>query len=195
MVLANYIQSFPANQVSGLLTITSDSGYADIHGSGRIIFQTEAITQLEVTQSITYVVKSGDSLWKIAKTYYGAGTKWEVLYAANSNTISLPCPFLDTDWSDSYNSCCLMVSFARLHSTNNGDIKSEAKLASDFVFAVCGAQRPLLLKTNVFKDIKRNSLYNEVHCSPKEGQRRVSGAIFYFPGLLDKGRITRQSPQ
>ena len=35
MVLANYIQSFPAGK-SGLPTITADSGYADVMGSGRI---------------------------------------------------------------------------------------------------------------------------------------------------------------
>lgn len=36
MVLANYIQSFPVNEKTGLPTITEESGYADVHGSGRI---------------------------------------------------------------------------------------------------------------------------------------------------------------
>ncbi len=40
--------------------------------------------QPEVT---TYVVVRGDSLWKIAKTHYGSGTKWTIIYEANKDTI------------------------------------------------------------------------------------------------------------
>ena len=36
MVLANYIQSFPVNEATGLPTITAESGYEDVNGSGRI---------------------------------------------------------------------------------------------------------------------------------------------------------------
>ena len=36
MVLANYIQSFPVDAVTGLPTITAESGYSEITGSGRI---------------------------------------------------------------------------------------------------------------------------------------------------------------
>lgn len=38
LVLANYIQSFPVNEATGLATISEDSGYAEITGSGRITF-------------------------------------------------------------------------------------------------------------------------------------------------------------
>lgn len=37
-----------------------------------------------------YVVKSGDSLWSIAKTYYGAGTKANIIYNANTDKIKNP---------------------------------------------------------------------------------------------------------
>lgn len=36
MVLANYIQSFPVDEATGLPTIKKDSGYGDVYGSGRI---------------------------------------------------------------------------------------------------------------------------------------------------------------
>jgi len=36
MVLANYIRSFPVDDSTGLPTVSSDSGYADPYGSGRI---------------------------------------------------------------------------------------------------------------------------------------------------------------
>lgn len=36
MVLANYIQSFPVSEATGLPTITDESGYSDVTGSGRI---------------------------------------------------------------------------------------------------------------------------------------------------------------
>ena len=37
MVLANYIRSFPVDESTGLPTISTDSGYCDVTGSGRII--------------------------------------------------------------------------------------------------------------------------------------------------------------
>lgn len=38
----------------------------------------------------SYTVKSGDSLWKIAKLTYGDGSKWRDIYNANQATISDP---------------------------------------------------------------------------------------------------------
>ena len=38
----------------------------------------------------TYVVKSGDSLSKIAKRFYGDGAKWKKIHAANSEKIPDP---------------------------------------------------------------------------------------------------------
>jgi len=38
----------------------------------------------------TYEVKSGDSLSKIAKRYYGDATKWPRIYQANRDQISDP---------------------------------------------------------------------------------------------------------
>lgn len=37
-----------------------------------------------------YVVKSGDTLWAIAKKYYGDGTKYTKIYNANKSVISNP---------------------------------------------------------------------------------------------------------
>jgi len=38
----------------------------------------------------TYVVRSNDSLWKIAKKTWGNGSQWPRIYAANRNTIKNP---------------------------------------------------------------------------------------------------------
>lgn len=38
----------------------------------------------------SYYIKSGDSLWKIAKAVYGDGTKWKDIYEANKNVIENP---------------------------------------------------------------------------------------------------------
>lgn len=38
----------------------------------------------------TYTVKSGDSLWAIAKKYYGDGSKYKVIYEANKDKIKNP---------------------------------------------------------------------------------------------------------
>ena len=38
----------------------------------------------------TYVVKSGDSLSKIAKRFYGDGSKWKKIHAANADKIPNP---------------------------------------------------------------------------------------------------------
>jgi nucleoid-associated protein YgaU len=42
------------------------------------------------TGGTTYVVKSGDSLSKIAKHFYGDGSKWKKIHAANSDKIPNP---------------------------------------------------------------------------------------------------------
>ena len=37
-----------------------------------------------------YTVKSGDTLWAIAKTYYGNGAQYPKIYNANTNIIKNP---------------------------------------------------------------------------------------------------------
>lgn len=44
-------------------------------------------TPKKVTKNKSYVVKSGDCLWKIAKKFYGDGTKWKKIYNANKKLI------------------------------------------------------------------------------------------------------------
>lgn len=39
------------------------------------------------SNSKIYVVKPGDSLWKISKCWYGNGSKWNVIYEKNKKTI------------------------------------------------------------------------------------------------------------
>jgi len=42
------------------------------------------------TGGTTYIVKSGDSLSKIAKHFYGDANKWKKIHAANSDKIPNP---------------------------------------------------------------------------------------------------------
>ena len=95
MVLADYIRSFPVDEKTGLPTITAGSGYADVYGSGRItILRGGEVTgqdnETEVPAAEEYIVQTGDSLWKIAKTHYGNGRYWETLYEANADRIADP---------------------------------------------------------------------------------------------------------
>lgn len=39
------------------------------------------------TNNQKYIVKKGDTLWGIAKLYYGSGTKWKIIYDANKDAI------------------------------------------------------------------------------------------------------------
>ena len=43
--------------------------------------------QVKETADTSYVVKSGDTLWKIAQAHYGSGTQWTRIYDVNAGTI------------------------------------------------------------------------------------------------------------
>ena len=38
----------------------------------------------------THIIQKGDSLWKLAKKYYGDGTKWQIIHEANKAVIPNP---------------------------------------------------------------------------------------------------------
>jgi len=42
------------------------------------------------TASRTYTVQKGDSLWKIAKEFYGKGSEWGRIHEANKDVIKNP---------------------------------------------------------------------------------------------------------
>ena len=44
-------------------------------------------TTRPATTSSTYTIKSGDTLWGIARKFYGDGTKWKTIYDANKDII------------------------------------------------------------------------------------------------------------
>ena len=98
MVLANYIQSFPVDEETGLPTITAAHGYDHLYGEGRITIRTEAsaaekaeeTTKAESVVERFYEAVKGDSLWKISRSFYGTGTRWQVLYDANRGQLPSP---------------------------------------------------------------------------------------------------------
>ncbi|MBQ9091850.1 MAG: 5'-nucleotidase C-terminal domain-containing protein [Anaerotignum sp.] len=95
MVLANYIQSFPVDEETGLPTITEADGYSNVKGEGRITISAEPMA--ERTEDINdpiverfYETVKGDSLWKISRSFYGTGTRWNILYNANRDQMPSP---------------------------------------------------------------------------------------------------------
>lgn len=105
LALTEYLKTFPANS-EGLPTIGTDSVYADKNGNGRITIvgqagpekpeepkepeKPEEPAQPTVDPATVYTVTKGDSLWKIAKNFYGNGAKWNVIYEANKDTVKNP---------------------------------------------------------------------------------------------------------
>lgn len=62
-------------------------------GGGNVVKQEPTVEQTEigaVSTAITYVVQRGDTLWKIAKKFYGDGSHWQKIYADNISVISNP---------------------------------------------------------------------------------------------------------
>lgn len=49
--------------------------------------QSAAATTRPATTFTTYVIKSGDTLWGIARKFYNDGTKWSTIYNANKDII------------------------------------------------------------------------------------------------------------
>lgn len=49
--------------------------------------QTGGEEETKPSSGSTYTVKSGDSLWKIAKQLYGSGADWKKIYEANKDVI------------------------------------------------------------------------------------------------------------
>ena len=102
LVLANYVRSFEKG-ADGLPVIKAGDGYDQVTGFGRItLLNTEAPAEPEVPAEPetpaepeapaqeTYVVVSGDCLWKIAAKAYGNGAQWQKIYEANKDTIKDP---------------------------------------------------------------------------------------------------------
>lgn len=50
-------------------------------------FVRKVVTRTTPAPSRTYTVKSGDTLWGIAKRYYGSGSSWQKIYNTNSSVI------------------------------------------------------------------------------------------------------------
>ena len=94
MVLAEYIKSFPVSEETGVPTITAEHGYGELNGQGRVTVVTqkeeEPEGKNEPDKVLTYRVKSGDSLWSIARSVYGSGAKWNMIFDANRDVIEDP---------------------------------------------------------------------------------------------------------
>ncbi len=94
MVLANYIQSFPIDEKTGLPTISKGSKYDDLYGSGNVTFvgatYRTAAKEMKRTSRELYEIKAGDCLWALARQYYGNGSSWRNIYEMNMDVINNP---------------------------------------------------------------------------------------------------------
>ncbi len=100
LALAAYAAAFADTDGDGYADLSSQasplaaySGYPLRYeapgGAGRIQIPAPS-AQPEDTGPVTYVVCPGDSLWAIAARYYGTGSSWEAIYAANRDAIQNP---------------------------------------------------------------------------------------------------------
>ena len=48
---------------------------------------TSTTTKRAAAKSSKYTIKQGDTLWSIARKFYGKGTKWKTIYNANKDII------------------------------------------------------------------------------------------------------------
>lgn len=66
----------------------NDNGSSN--GSGSDSSRNSVAADLETNKTVTYVVKRGDTLWKIAAKFYGSGEYWKKIFADNAGVISNP---------------------------------------------------------------------------------------------------------
>jgi nucleoid-associated protein YgaU len=63
-------------------------GISNVEAGELTVLESETTESTAATQY--YEIQSGDSLWKIAKQFYGSGTKHEAIFAANREVIKDP---------------------------------------------------------------------------------------------------------
>jgi len=74
--------------IAGLITPIDTAGIEPTDMTGMPITPTDLMYPSAVEPMETsYTVKSGDSLWEISKRVYGDGSKWKLIYDANTDKI------------------------------------------------------------------------------------------------------------
>ncbi len=93
MVLANYVQSFPAGKDG--LPVVAGAEYEALSDEERITIVLPVVEEEPKEEepapapapAATYTVKEGDNLWGIAVEVYGDGAGWKTLYDLNKDLI------------------------------------------------------------------------------------------------------------
>jgi nucleoid-associated protein YgaU len=80
----------PNADFSDVGSSSSTSGSANTSGAADFSDVRSGSSSTAPAGGSTYIVKSGDSLSKIAKHFYGDAGKWKKIHAANSDKIPNP---------------------------------------------------------------------------------------------------------
>ncbi len=85
-----YIQSYTGNPSGGFGDLVYELSLIearDITIKTTKVKKSTSSTKRTSKSSSTYTIKKGDTLWGIAKKFYGSGLKWEIIYNANKEII------------------------------------------------------------------------------------------------------------
>ena len=88
-----YLEKYDSHPAGGFGDIEYEVSFVGSNGNSitvtteKVKKTTTTTTKRSTTKTTSYTIKQGDNLWKIAKKFLGAGSKWETIYNLNKEII------------------------------------------------------------------------------------------------------------